>query len=86
MKNSHHTRAFHLQIFTDTVVKHCIVNRAVALGYAHHLHKHLDGFRGITSSSQCCDGYKTRIIPTINNTLINQLLDITLAGYHISQI
>ena len=42
IKHSHHTGTLHLQIFTDTVLKHCIINRALALGNTTHINKHLD--------------------------------------------
>ena len=54
IKNCHHTRLLHLQILTDTVLKHCIVYRALALGYSTHLNKHLDRFRCESSSSEGC--------------------------------
>ena len=54
IKNCHHTRFLHLQILTDTVLKHCIVYRALALGYSTHLNKHLDRFRCESSSSEGC--------------------------------
>ena len=42
IKYSHHTGTLHLQIFTDTVLKHRIINRALALGNTTHINKHLD--------------------------------------------
>ena len=86
IQDRHHTGTFQFQIFTDAVLQHSIVHRAVCLGHTTQFHKHLDGFRCKSSSSQSGDGYQTRIIPAVYDTLFYQTFDITFSGYHIGQV
>ena len=86
IQDCHHTRLLHLQIFTDTILQHCIIHRALALGYSAHFNEHLNGFRCKSSSSESCDRYKSRIIPSVYNTIHNKLLDVSLTCNNIRQI
>ena len=86
IKNSHQTWTFQFQILTDAVFKHCIVNRAVCLGYTAEFYKHFDGFRCKSTAAQCCDGNQTRIIPSVYDAFLYQFLDITFTCNYICQI
>ena len=55
IKYCHHTRTFQLQILTDTVLKHCIVNRAVGFGNTTELYEFSDGLRCESTTTKCSD-------------------------------
>ena len=86
IKDCHHTRTFELEILTDTVFKHSVVNGTVGLGYTAEVNEHLDGFRSETSSAESGDGNETRIIPSVYDAVLNKFLDVTLAGNNVCQV
>ena len=86
IQNRHHTGTLHFQVFTDTVLKHRIIHRAVRLGNSAQINQHLDGFRSKAAAAQSGDGRDSRIIPSIYHLVLHQLLDITFSRHHIGQI
>ena len=69
-----------------TVFKHTVINRTVGFGNTAEINKHLDGFRSKTSSSKSSDGNKTRIIPAVNNTILDKFFDVTLSGNNVCEV
>ena len=82
----HHTGLLHLQVFPDTVFKHRIVHRTLALGYTAHINEHLDGFRSKSSPPERSDRDKPGIVPSVYDLFFHQFLDIALSGHHVRQI
>ena len=60
--------------------------RRICLADTTKFYEFLDGFRCEASSSEGCDRYKSWVIPSVNNALFNQLLNVSLTCYHVSQI
>ena len=86
IQDRHHTRLRHLQIFTDTIFKHRIIYRTIALWYTGKFHKLTDGWSRKSTAAKCCDGDKTRIIPSVYHAIFYQFLNISFSGNYIGQI
>ena len=86
MQNSHHPWCLFLQILTDTIIKHRIIDRTVRLGHSDKLDKHADGFRCEATSFECRDGNQPGIIPAVHDAFFHQFFNVTLSGYYIGQI
>ena len=86
MENCQHALAAGLKILTDTVLESCIVRGGVALGNAAQVDKALDGGRCVAPAAQAGDGDQTRVVPAVDNILLDKLFDIALTGDLVCQI
>ena len=86
MQDRHDAGSLQLQVFSHAVLKHLIVRHGLRLGDAAQLHEHLDGFGSEAAAPQSGDGYQARIIPSVHDAVLNQLLDVALAGNDILEI
>ena len=86
VEHCHHTRLLHLQVLADTVLQHRVIHRTLRFGHPAHIDKHPDGLRRKPPASQRCDGHQSRVVPSVYDAVLHQLLDIALPCHHICQV
>ena len=86
VQDCQHALAAGLEILADAVLQSREIGRGIALGNAAHVDKALDGGRCVASAAQAGDRDQTGIVPSVDDVLLDQLLDIALAGDLVGQV
>ena len=86
IEHRHHPAAGRLQILADAILQHRIIRDRICLRNTGQFHKPADRSRREAASAQSRDRDKPRVVPSVDNSILDQLLDISLAGDDILQI
>src|SRR5690349_15112503 len=73
-------------MLTNTKLQQTHINHVISFGNAYPITKIPDGFRSITSPSHATDCWHSRIIPSVNIFLSDQLKQFSFAHYTVGQI
>ncbi len=85
-QHAHGTRRIAIQVVTDAEFEHAEIDHAVGAVGADHLAEIADGLRGVTATAKTTEGRHARVIPPIDVLLVDQLLELALAGHGIAQV
>ena len=86
VEDSHHAGDFHFQIVTDAVLEHRVIDRGIRLGNADKLNESLDRLGRKSPAAKRSDRDKARVIPAVDDPVLDKLFDIALACDDIGQI
>ena len=86
LQHGHGARRLAFEVVAQRGVEQAVVDPAVLLGHPDALAKQLDARGGVAASTQAGEGRHARIVPAVDMALVDQLLELALAGDHVGEV
>ena len=86
LEHAHGTRRVGIQVVTDTELEYAHVDHAIRAGYANALAELANRRRRVAAATESAQRGHPRVIPAIHVLLVNQLLELALAGHGVVQV